>query len=156
MEALKEKIDLSRVAEISVGYSSKVKACQRPKVSSSRQAYQVLLDFWEKDRIEFVEDFQLMLLNRANRILGICTVSSGGTSGTVVDPKIVFATALKANASSMIVAHNHPSGNLSPSEQDKRLTKRLVEIGRALDLPLLDHVIVTPEGYYSFADEGGL
>ncbi|WP_297337076.1 JAB domain-containing protein [Algoriphagus sp.] len=156
MEELKEKIDLSTVAEISIGYSCKVKASLRPKVSSSRQAYQVLLDFWESDRIALVEDFQLMLLNRANRILGICTVSSGGTSGTVLDPKIVFATALKANSSSIIVAHNHPSGNLWPSKQDKRLTKRLVEIGKALDLPILDHVIVTPEGYYSFADEEGL
>ncbi|WP_297337871.1 JAB domain-containing protein [Algoriphagus sp.] len=156
MEAIKEKIDLSSVAEISIGYSCQVKASLRPKVNCSRQAYQLFLDFWQKDRIELVEDFQLMLLNRSNRVLGICTVSSGGTSGTVVDPKIVFATALKANASSMIVAHNHPSGNLGPSEPDKQLTKRLMEIGRALDLPLLDHMIVTLEGYYSFADEGGL
>jgi len=97
-----------------------------------------------------------LLLSRVNRVLGNCFISSGGISGTVVDAKVVFATALKANASSMIVAHNHPSGNLIPSEQDRRLTKRLTEIGRALDLPLLDHVIVTNEGYYSFADEGVL
>jgi DNA repair protein RadC len=97
-----------------------------------------------------------MMLSRANRVLGICTISSGGTSGTVVDAKMVFATALKANASSMIVTHNHPSGNQIPFEQDRRLTKQLTEIGRALDLPLLDHVIVINQGYYSFADEGVL
>ncbi|GMQ31635.1 JAB domain-containing protein [Algoriphagus confluentis] len=156
MEALKEKFELGTVAEITIGYSSKVRASLRPKVTCSRQVYQVLLEFWNKDRIELVEDFHLMLLSRANRVLGICTISSGGTSGTVVDAKMVFATALKANASSMIVAHNHPSGNLGPSEQDRRLTQRLTEIGRALDLPVLDHVIVTLEGYYSFADEGEL
>jgi len=156
MEALREKIDLGTVAEITIGYSSKVRVSDRPKVTCSRQVYQVFLEFWNQDRVELVEDFHLMLLSRANRVLGICTISSGGTSGTVVDAKVVFATALKANASSMIVAHNHPSGNLIPSEQDRKLTKRLTEIGRALDLPLLDHVIVTNEGYYSFADEGVL
>jgi hypothetical protein len=99
-----------------------------------------------------------LLLSRANRVLGICTMSSGGTSRTVVvvGAKMVFATALKANISSMFVAHNQPSGNLILSEQDKQLTKRLTEIGRALDLPLLEHAIVTRERYYSFADEGGL
>ena len=97
-----------------------------------------------------------MLLSRANRVLGICTLSKGGTAGTVVDCKLVFATALKACAQSIIVSHNHPSGNLMPSEQDKRLTRRLVQVGKALDLPVLDHVIVTSEGYFSFADDGEL
>lgn len=156
MEALNEIIRLNEVAEITLAYRPKIKASQRPKVSCSRQVYEVLLKFWNLDSLEYTEQFQVMLLNRGNRVLGICTISSGGTAGTVVDPKVVFAAGLKANASSIVLSHNHPSGNLLPSEQDKRLTRRLVEIGRALDLPIVDHVILSPEGYFSFADEGEL
>ncbi|MFN3759534.1 MAG: JAB domain-containing protein [Algoriphagus aquaeductus] len=156
MEALNEIIRLNEVAEITLAYRPKIKASQRPKVSCSRQVYEVLLKFWNPDCLEYTEQFQVMLLSRGNRVLGICTISSGGTAGTVVDPKVVFAAGLKANASSIVLSHNHPSGNLLPSEQDRRLTKRLVEIGRALDLPIVDHVILSPEGYFSFADEGEL
>lgn len=95
-----------------------------------------------------------MILNRAQKVLGICEISQGGSSGTVADPKIIFALALKANASGIIVSHNHPSGNLRPSQADIDLTKKLKEGGKFLELQLLDHVIVTSEGYYSFADEG--
>ncbi len=156
MEAVNQVINLHQVAEITLGYHPIVKSSQRPKVGCSRQVYEVLYNFWDKDTLELAEHFQVMLLNRANRVLGICTISKGGTAGTVVDAKLVFATALKGCAQSIIISHNHPSGNLIPSEQDKRLTRRLVEIGRELDLPVLDHVIVTVDGYYSFADEGEL
>ena len=156
MEAVNQFINLNEVAEITLGYQPRVKSSQRPKVECSRQVYDILYGFWDKATLELAEHFQVMLLSRANKVLGICTLSKGGTAGTVVDPKLVFATALKACAQSIIVSHNHPSGNLMPSEQDKRLTQRLVEIGKALDLPVLDHVIVTVEGYYSFADEGEL
>tara|TARA_R110002051_G_C8664477_1_gene489496 strand:- start:759 stop:1229 length:471 start_codon:yes stop_codon:yes gene_type:complete len=156
MEAVNQAINLNEVAEITLGYTPKVKSSQRPKVECSREVYEVLYGFWDKDSLELAEHFQVMLLSRSNRVLGICTVSKGGTAGAVVDAKLVFATALKGAAQSIIVSHNHPSGNLLPSEQDKRMTRRLVEIGKALDLPVLDHVIVTAEGYYSFADEGEL
>ncbi len=156
MEALRESIRLNEVAEITLAYRPKIKPSLLPKVTCSRQVYEVLLGFWNQDTLEYIEQFQLMLLNRANRVLGICTISSGGTAGTVVDAKVVFATALKANASSIVLSHNHPSGNLQPSEQDRRLTKRMVEIGRTLDLPVVDHIILTREGYFSFADEGEL
>ncbi|MBN3584829.1 JAB domain-containing protein [Algoriphagus aestuarii] len=156
MEAVNQIINLHQVAEITLGYHPKVKSCQRPKVGCSRQVYEVLYSFWDKDTLELAEHFQVMLLNRANRVLGICTISKGGTAGTVVDAKLVFATALKGAAQSIVVSHNHPSGNLIPSEQDKRITRRLVEIGKVLDLPVLDHIIVSADGYYSFADEGEL
>ena len=156
METSERKIDLFEVAEIKLSYSAKVKNSLRPKVSSSRQVYEVFAQAWDTDRIEFVEDFKVMLLSRANKVLGIVTISSGGTAGTVVDVKLVYAAAIKANASSVILTHNHPSGNLQPSEQDKRLTQRVKEAGRILDIPVLDHVIMTAEGYYSFADEGEL
>ena len=132
------------------------KASQKPKVTCSRQVYEVLVESWDKGSLDFVEHFKVMLLNRANRVLGMVTISTGGTAGTVVDIKLILATAIKANASSMILSHNHPSGNLMPSEQDKRLTNRVKDAGKLLDIPVLDHVIVTSEGYFSFADEGVL
>ncbi|WP_439487463.1 JAB domain-containing protein [Algoriphagus sp.] len=156
METSERKIDLFEVAEIKLSYSAKVKNSLRPKVGSSRQVYEVFAQAWDTDRIEFVEEFKVMLLSRANRVLGIVTISSGGTAGTVVDVKLVYAAAIKANASSVILAHNHPSGNLLPSEQDKRLTQRIKQAGNILDIPVLDHVIMTADGYYSFADEGEL
>lgn len=156
MEAVREMIDLNVVSEITLAYRPQVRLNDRPKVDCSRQVYEVLFRFWEKDALELSEHFQVMMLTRSNRVLGICTISRGGTSSTIVDAKLVFATALKANASSIIISHNHPSGNLEPSLADKRLTSRLVEIGKSLDLPVLDHIIVTVGGYYSFADEGEL
>jgi DNA repair protein RadC len=105
MEALNHSIDLSVVAEITLAYRRKVKPAQRPKVDCSRQVYEVLLRFWNRDAMEYVEQFQVMLLSRGNRVLGICTVSTGGTAGTVVDAKVVFVAALKANASSIVLSH---------------------------------------------------
>ncbi|MBN7816888.1 JAB domain-containing protein [Algoriphagus pacificus] len=156
METTERKIDLGIVAEIQLSYSNRVKTSQRPKVTCSRQVYEVLVESWDKGSLDFVEHFKVMLLNRANRVLGMVTISTGGTAGTVVDIKLILATAIKANASSMILSHNHPSGNLMPSEQDKRLTNRVKDAGKLLDIPVLDHVIVTSEGYFSFADEGVL
>jgi DNA repair protein RadC len=154
METQERKFDLATVAEITLSYNSKVKASQRPKVCTSRQVYEVLLSSWDEGSISFVEHFKVLLLNRANRVLGLTLISSGGTAGTVVDLKVVFAAAIKANASSIILSHNHPSGNLMPSEQDKRLTQRMVEAGRLLDIPVIEQMILTEEGYFSFADEG--
>ncbi|SFB50464.1 JAB domain-containing protein [Algoriphagus aquimarinus] len=156
MDTLERKNDLFEVAEIKLSYSANVKISLQPKVESSRQVYEVFAQAWDNDRIEFVEDFKVMLLSRANRVLGIVTISSGGTAGTIVDVKLVYAAAIKSNSSSVILAHNHPSGNLIPSEQDKRLTQRIKQAGLILDIPVLDHVIMTAEGYYSFADEGEL
>jgi DNA repair protein RadC len=143
---------LFAICEISVTYSTKVKASNRPKIAGSRDAYELVLPIW--DDIEYRESFAILLMNRANRVLGIAQVSIGGISGTVADPKVIFQHALKANASSLILLHNHPSNNTNPSEADIHLTKKLVEGGKLLDLAVLDHLIVTTDGYYSFADEG--
>ena len=153
MENTNEK-PLYKVAEIQLTYKSDVKPSLRPKISSSKDAYDVLRNNWDDSRIEFIEQFKVMLLNRAHKVLGIFDVSTGGVSGTVADPKIIFASAIKANASGIIVAHNHPSGNLSASQADIDLTKRLKEGGKVLEVQLLDHLILTTEGYFSFADEG--
>jgi DNA repair protein RadC len=141
------------LAEIKVSYKSKQKS--KIKVSSSKDAFNILFDLFDKDTIEYQEQFYLLLLSYSNRVLGWVKLSLGGTTGTVVDPKIVFSIALKTNASGLIMSHNHPSGNLSPSDGDQRLTKKLLEAGRLLDIKLLDHLIVTSEEtYFSFADDG--
>jgi len=108
------------------------------------------------DTIEYFEEFKILLLNRANFVLGIYTVSKGGIAGTIVDSKVIFGVALKAAASGLIVAHNHPSGNLKPSSNDIEITKSLVAAGKILDVKVLDHIIVANTGYFSFADEGML
>ena len=102
------------------------------------------------DRSE--EEFWALALNRANGALADLRISIGGQSGTVVDPKVVFSKALVVRASALVLVHNHPSGNPQPSESDKRLTRSLVEAGRALDLPVLDHVIIAGMRHFSFAD----
>ncbi|MEZ4945070.1 MAG: JAB domain-containing protein [Cyclobacteriaceae bacterium] len=151
MEKLKKNY---QVAEIQLSYKSNVKASERPKISNSKDAYEVFLSSWDDSKIEFVEQFKVMLTNRANKVLGIFELSSGGVSGTVADPKLIFAAAIKANACGILLAHNHPSGSTQPSQSDIALTKKIKEGGKLLDVQLLDHVIVTLEGYYSFADEG--
>ena len=145
----------NQLSEIEVNYSTKIKKSDLPKVVTSHDAYKCFKHIWS-DRIQFVEESILLLLNRANRALGYVKLSSGGTTGTVVDIKLIFAIALKTNASSIILAHNHPSGNLRPSDADQNLTKELSASGKILSLPLLDHLIITDEGYYSMADEGVL
>lgn len=144
----------TRVAEVELVYKTKIKASERPKITSSRDSYNLLLQCWDMDKIELQEQFKVMLLNRSNKVLGIFEVSSGGITGTVADPKLIFMAALKASACGIIISHNHPSGNLKPSRPDEELTRKIKEAGRLLDIQVLDHVIVTSEAYYSFADEG--
>ncbi len=145
---------LYKVAEVELIYKSKVKASDRPKISSSKDAFNVLSKSWDENKIELVEQFKIMFLNKANKVLGIFDVSTGGISGTVADPRVIFAAALKANCCAIIISHNHPSGNLKPSRQDEELTQKIKSGGQLLEIQLLDHLIVTAEGYYSFADEG--
>lgn len=145
---------LWEASEIQLSYCCKVKPSLRPKINGSKDARQVFVQAWDNSKIEFVEQFKAMFLNRANKVLGILEVSTGGISGTVADPRLIFVAAIKANASGIILAHNHPSGNLSPSQADISLTNKIREAGKFLEISLLDHLIVTAEGYYSFADEG--
>ena len=141
-----------QISEISVSYSSN--NSEKLKVSSSEQSYEVLRACWSDSTIELQEEFKILMLNRSNQILGIYPLSKGGVSSTVVDPKLVFSVALKCNASSIIIAHNHPSGNLTPSEADKTLTNKLKKAGRYLDIVLLDHLIITKTSYFSLSDNG--
>jgi DNA repair protein RadC len=145
-----------QVSEITLAYHPLVKNSERPQIHSSKTAYDLIIKNWDHNIIDFQEQFKVMLLNRSNRVLGISTISTGGITGTVADSRIIFSIALKAGACGIILAHNHPSGQLSPSEQDKTLTRKIVDAGKMLDIQVLDHVIITSEGYYSFADDGGI
>lgn len=126
---------------------------ERPRISSSRDAFQIIAPLLADLHHE---EFWLLLLNKANEVLTRERLSIGGQAGTVADVKMVFKTALDARATALIAVHNHPSGHLKPSEADIELTRKLREAGNVLDLPLLDHLIVSERGYYSFADEGRL
>lgn len=145
---------LFSVAEVELVYRNKIKPTDRIKITSSQNAFDVFLSAWDQNKIELVEQFYILLLDRGNLCLGISNTATGGISACVVDPKIVFATALKAKASAMIMAHNHPSGNLKPSNADIELTAKLKEAGKFLELNILDHLVITPTAYYSFADDG--
>lgn len=120
-------------------------------VLSSAEAYEVLLP--ELQDLSH-EEFWMLVMKRNGQLIRKVKISSGGFHGTGVDPKLVFKQALDLRASSVILAHNHPSGNLKPSPQDRALTKKLTAAGKLLELPVLDHLIFTDHGYYSFADEG--
>ena len=145
----------TKVSEVKLSYKSRTKAADRPQVTRSYTAYQVLRENWDEDTIALFEEFHVLLLDRANRIMGRYPCSQGSMIGTIVDPRMVFTVALKMRAASLIVAHNHPSTRLVPSEADKELTKRLVKAGEILGIPILDHLILSPEGgYFSFLDEG--
>ncbi len=154
MENTNDQTKQFQVAEIQLSYKSNVKPSLRPKITSSRDAYQVLKQSWDEGRLELVEQFKVMLTNRANKVLGIFEVSTGGIAGTVADPKLIFVAALKSGATGVLLCHNHPSGNLTPSQADIELTKKIKEGGKLLEIQLLDHIILTSESYYSFTDEG--
>ncbi|RPD44015.1 JAB domain-containing protein [Paracnuella aquatica] len=145
---------LSNVAEVELVYKSKVKASERPAIASSKDAYDVLQAIWEEGKMDLVEQFKVLFLNRANKVLCVYNVSSGGITGTVADPRLIYSAALKVNAVSLVLSHNHPSGSLKPSRQDEELTQKIKCAGSFLDIKVLDHLIISSEGYYSFADEG--
>ena len=132
------------------------KAMDTPKkvrITSSQEVYELMRPLLMDESVEY---FYVVLLNRANYVIKKQSISQGGMSGTVADPKLIFKCALEHNASGIILVHNHPSGNRKPSKADERLTKRLVDLGRDLELPVIDHVIFTDVGYFSFADEAML
>ena len=153
---MKNAIQLSMfgVSEIELTYKSKVPPSQRTKISCSRDAFNLLKENWNSGTLDYYEEFKILLMNRSNAVLGILAVSKGGISGTVTDVRIILQAALKSNASGLIVCHNHPSGNLNPSESDNKITQKIKEAGNIMDIQLLDHLIITEEDYYSFADNG--
>ena len=149
------KLKMKRPPKIRIVYSKKLKPNERPKISSSNDVIDLLRELWSS-QVEVREEFLLLLLDRSNRVLGYELLSKGGISGTVADLRLIFSIALTSLASAIIIAHNHPSGNIQPSHADINLTQKIKEAGVRLEIPLLDHVILTKESHYSFADEGRL
>ena len=145
----------NRPPKIRIVYSKNQKASDRAKIVSSRDVYYWFKRLWSS-QMQTREEMYALFLNRNNRILGYHILSSGGITGTVVDSRLLFAVALKSLATNIIIAHNHPSGNLNPSPEDIELTKKIKETGNLMDITLLDHLIITKDSYYSFADEGEL
>jgi len=145
---------ISIVAALELGKRRRgAEVIERKKISSSRDVFEYFSGIIGESAYEL---FYILLLNRANKVLREIQISDGGISGTVADPKKIFKLALENNASAMILCHNHPSGNVKPSDADIRLTRKLKTAGEMLDLPVLDHLILGEEKYYSFADENVL
>ena len=126
-------------------------AAQQPHIQNSKDAFEF---FYMRIADISHEQFWVMLLNPANRVIKIVKISDGGINGTSADPKRIFKIALENNATAMMLCHNHPSGNVAPSDRDKALTRNLVNAGKLLEIKILDHIIVGINNYFSFADSG--
>lgn len=150
-------MEIYKASEVKLTYKNKVKASQRPHIKCSRDIYKLLIgSVFDLDTIEHHESLKVVLLNRAGKVLGFHSVSIGGTGECSADIKIIMQAAILGNATGIILAHNHPSGNLNSSTPDNLLTQKVSKACKLMDLNLLDHIIVTPENYYSYADEGRL
>jgi len=146
---------MEKANEIKISYSQKSNTKNLLKITSSTEANQIIQNSWDKDNIELFETFKVIYLNNSNVVKGISTISTGGITGTIIDIRMIFATALKTLSTAIILTHNHPSGTLRPSDADKRMTEKIIKAGELLDIKILDHLIVTPnKDYYSFADNG--
>lgn len=143
----------SSVSEIKVLYSLKQKQSELHHVKSSVDSHEVLRNIWSTN-IDYKEEFMILLLNRANKVIGYNHISSGGASACIVDPRQIFQSAILANASSIVLSHNHPSGNTKPSQIDIDITNKIKNGAAFFDINVIDHLIITSEGYFSFADEG--
>jgi DNA repair protein RadC len=143
------------IAEVKVSYSSKVKAKDRVVVKTSADAYNSLREMYNDDEIDYIESSYILLLNRANQIIGKRLLSTGGRSACIIDAAVIGQISLSTNAHAIILSHNHPSGNRSASDQDVQITSKVKEALDLFDIKVLDHIIVTSDnGYTSMADEG--
>lgn len=144
-----------KVNEIKVSYKGGVKSAFWTKINHSQDAANLLFENWDKDTIEVHESFKILLLNNSNKVKGVHQISQGGITGTLVDIRLLFATILKSLSVAIILAHNHPSGKLKPSEADINITNKIKRAANFLDILVLDHIILAPNGgHYSFKDEG--
>ncbi len=154
LKTAQAKLQNTVVEEITLSYRYKVKPADRPLIKKSSAVFEHFMLQWNQDAIDHIEEFKIMLMSRSGRLLGIVEISKGGVAGTVVDIKLIFQAALKSNASSIALCHNHPSHNMIPSEADKSITQRIKEACKIMDITLIDHLIICSEGYFSFADDG--
>jgi DNA repair protein RadC len=145
---------ISIVAALELGRRRReTETAKRDKITCSKDVFDIMRPIMQDLPHE---EFWLLILNRSNAVIKRELISRGGVAGTVVDTKIIFKSAIENLASSIIISHNHPSGNLKPSDADNKITKNIKEAGKIMDIPLFDHLIITDSGYYSFNDEGML
>ena len=143
-----------KVGEVKLSY--KPKNISKYNVTCSEDAYKYMLSTYKKETICYKEYFKVLFLNQANQVLGYTLISEGGLTETTADVRLIFQAALLTNSVALILAHNHPSGNLKPSPEDIRLTKQVREASNFMRIKILDHIILSDTEYYSFADEGML
>ncbi len=149
---MNQNLFLSNIAEVQLSYSTKVRAADRAKITCAKDAADIFRQIFPG--LEHREYFYTMLLNRGNKVLGFFEVSKGGIAGTTVDVRLILQAALKANASSIILAHNHPSNTLEASDADMKITRKIKQACSFLDISVLDHLILTASTYLSMADDG--
>lgn len=146
---------MKNIDQIKISYLTKTKLSQLPKILGSSSVAELAMTIFDQDTIGINESFYVLYLNNSLRVKGYHLHSTGAINGCLVDIRIVLAIALKSLSTSLVLVHNHPSGTLNPSEADKKLTRKIKDGAALLDIKLLDHVIINPEGnYYSFADDG--
>lgn len=147
-------MSLFEISEVSLVYKRKSKTLSA--IKSSLDAYDVFIKAYDEKTIEHREEFKILLLDTALNVLGVCCISQGGIDSTIVDIRLVFQSALLANASRLILCHNHPSGKLTRSTADDNLTSSVKQAAKIMGIGLEDHLIISKDGYYSYADEGVL
>ena len=143
-----------KVGEVELSYKSTIKHSERMKVTCSKDAYKVLKATYRDGTMEHKEYFKILLLNKGRDVLGYTQISEGGISSTIVDVRVILQIAILCNASSIILAHNHPRGNLKPSKEDEELTTQTIKAAKLMNIQVSDHIILSEEEYYSFSDEG--
>lgn len=147
--------EILKVCDVKLTYNTKVKSSERPVIHNSEDIYRLLVDHvYNEGTIQYKEYLKLILLNNSSKVLGVSHISEGGINETSADIRIIMQAAILGNASSIILAHNHPSGSLKPSAQDDLVTTNLRKAAKLFNITLLDHIIVTDSGYYSYLDEG--
>ena len=144
------------VSEVELIYKKKQSTANAKKIDTSKIAFDILFSLWDKNKIDYVEHFYALYLNRANKVIGSILLSTGGCVGTIVDVKVLIQGALLSNAQAIVIAHNHPSGSLIPSNSDLDITSRIKTACNYFEITLLDHLIIADNQYYSFKDEGRL
>ena len=143
-----------KVGEVKLSYKSTTKS--RNTIKTSADAHRILLPTYKEGTMDYKEYFKVLFLNQANHVLGYTLISEGGITETSVDVRVILQAALLTNSVAIILAHNHPSGNLKPSQEDIKITRVIKEAATLMRITVLDHLILTSEGYYSFTDEGQL
>ena len=142
------------VAEVALSYKNSVPYNQRTKITGAKDAYRILRKLHDDNTIDYTETFKVLYLNQNNHVLGCRTISEGGLASTCCDVRTILQGALLTNAVGIILAHNHPSGNVTPSLSDIKTTNQITKAAKLLDIQVLDHIIYTRENCYSFADDG--